>query len=356
MNQRFVVAGLLCVAVMAFVPAGVQRTGGFANAAPQLGAAPHAPAFRGTKRALILCGHPGDKAHRKPFAESVEKIRDALIERYQFAADDIHVQFGGPVADGEGPVLSGVRGQATHEEIEAEVAELRKVLRPDDALWVVVIGHSHYDGKHSWFNIPGPDINEQEFGKLFAGIECREQVFFITIPASGFYIKPLSAKGRVVISATEPDLEVNETVFPLALAEVLATPPAPAELDVDHDGNLTLFDLYIAIARNVAERYVSDEALSTEHSLIDDNGDGRRDRGADRLSDREAGGPAERGEVSATAPGECRRRILIAHHPATTARETCGRASARRNSRCELIAARCPQGGLPQPGLLLAGS
>jgi hypothetical protein len=275
MNQRFVVAGLLCIALMAFAPANLQRTGGLAKAAPQVGAVPRAPAFGGTKRALILCGHPGDKAHRKPFAESVEKIRDALIERYQFAANDIHVQFGGPVADGEGPVLSGVGGQSSREEIEAEAAELRKVLRPDDALWVIVIGHSHYDGKHSWFNIPGPDINQQEFGKLFAGLECREQVFFITIPASGYYIKPLAAKGRVVISATEADLEVNETLFPLALAEVLATPPEPADLDVDHDGNLTLFDLYIAIAKNVAERYVSDEALPTEHSLIDDNGDGR---------------------------------------------------------------------------------
>src|SRR5439155_17698298 len=85
----------------------------------------------------------------------------------------------------------------------------------------------------------------------------------------------LAAKGRIVISATEADLEVNETIFPLALAEVLATPPALTDFDVKHDGNLTLFDLYIAVARNVAERFKSDEQLSTEHSLLDDNGDGR---------------------------------------------------------------------------------
>src|SRR5258708_301300 len=112
----------------------------------------------GMRRALILCGHPGDRAHRKPFAEVVEKTRQALIERYGFMAGDVHVQFGGPIADGEGPVLSGVRGQATREEIETEAAELRKALKPQDALWVIVMGHSHYDGKHSQFNIPGPDI------------------------------------------------------------------------------------------------------------------------------------------------------------------------------------------------------
>lgn len=232
-------------------------------------------AAEGTRRALIICGHPGDKAHRKPFAETVEKLRETLTARFGFAASDVRVEFGGPVAEGEGPVLSGVRGGSTREEIEAEAAYLREHTRPQDTVWVIVIGHSHYDGKHSYFNIPGPDIHEQDFGKLFAGLEAREQAFFITIPASGFYIKPLSAKGRIVMTATEPDLEVNETVYPLALAEVLSAPPPPAEYDADHDGKLTLFDLYIAVARNVAQRYVTDELLATEHSLLDDNGDGR---------------------------------------------------------------------------------
>jgi len=229
----------------------------------------------GTKRALIICGHPGDKEHRKPFAETVEKLRESLTTRFGFAATDIRVQFGGPVAEGEGPVVSGVRGGSTREEIEAEAAWLRDNVRPQDTLWVIVIGHAHYDGKHSYFNIPGPDIHEQDFAKLFAGLEAREQVFFLTIPASGFYIKPLSAKGRIVITATEPDLEVNETLFPLALAEVMSAPPPPAEFDADHDVKLTVFDLYIAVARNVAQRYVADELLATEHSLLDDNGDGR---------------------------------------------------------------------------------
>lgn len=269
----------------------------------------------GTKRALIFCGHPGDKAHRKPFAETVEKLRAALIEHYGFDAPNVRVQFGGSVAEGEGPVLSGVRGQATREELEAEAAELREVLKPDDTLWVIVMGHAHYDGKHSYFNIPGPDINEQDFGKMFSGLEAREQVFFITIPASGFYIKPLAAKGRVVISATEADLEVNETIFPLALAEVLVTPPALTDFDVKHDGSLTLFDLYIAVARNVAERFKSDEQLSTEHSLLDDNGDGRGSELQIDYLTVEQGGRAKPGtklpSIRETADGALSSRIVL---------------------------------------------
>ena len=229
----------------------------------------------GTKHALVICGHPGDKDHRQPFAATVEKLHKALVERYGYSPSHVRVQFGAPVAEGDGPVLAGPRGGATREEIEAAAAKLREVLQPQDTLWVIVMGHAHFDGKHSFFNIPGPDMNEQEFGKLFAGLNCREQVFFITIPTSGYYIKPLSAKGRVVISATEADLEVNETLFAAALADVLTTSTAPADFDVDRDGKLTLFDLYIAIVRNITARYLDEELLPTEHSQLDDNGDGR---------------------------------------------------------------------------------
>jgi hypothetical protein len=270
-NARFLMA-LLCVSLtMSLADAQEQRiratTTIFADAA--------AGAPQGTKRALLICGHPGDKDHRQPFAATFEKLHKALVERCGFASSEIRVQFGAPIAEGDGPLLAGPRGGATREEIEAAAAELRETLQPEDTLWVIVMGHSHYDGKHSYFNIPGPDIHEQEFGKLFAGLSCREQVFFITIPTSGYYIKPLSAKGRVVISATEADLEVNETLYAAALADVLANPPAPADFDADRDGKLTLFDLYIAVARNVVSRYLDEELLPTEHSQLDDNGDGR---------------------------------------------------------------------------------
>lgn len=229
----------------------------------------------GTKRALIICGHPGDDAHRKMYAETVEKLNKALTTRYGFPAEEIRIQFGSEKADDDGPVIAAARGKATSQEIAAEVADLRKQLKPEDTLWVIVLGHAYYDGRHSWLNLPGPDIHEHQFGKLFEGLKSREQVFFITTPVSGFYIRPLSAKGRIVISATEADLEVNETLFHLALVDVLTNPPAKEEYDADKDSTISLFDLYIAITRNIANRYIEDELLSTEHSQLDDNGDGR---------------------------------------------------------------------------------
>lgn len=276
-----------------------------------------APADNGigarTRRALIICGHPGDDEHRKQFAETVESLRTSLIDRLQFDSESVWVLFGGEDAPQDVPRPNEVRGSSTQESIAATVAELKEVLKPDDSLWVLAIGHSHFDRRHSWFNIPGPDLNEQTFGGLFEGLSCREQVFWITIPASGFYIKPLSATGRVIITATEADREINETTFPHELAKLLADPPVADELDADKDGTNSLFDLYLTLTRRIAQSYADQKQLSTEHAQLDDNGDGRgtevqRDYLSEELGGRnKTGTPPAR---SSTADGHLSSQIV----------------------------------------------
>ena len=177
---------------------------------------------------------------------------------------------------------------------------MRKRLVPEDALWVIVLGHGHYDGRHSHLNIPGPDLDERAFGKLFDGIKAREQIFMIGTPASGFFLKPLAASGRIVITATEPDQEVNETVFPLALAEVLAVPPEGT--DRDKDGKISVFELYLAVVANVMQRYVDAENLPTEHAKLDDNGDGHGSELQESYLPPELGGRAGQAASPRSAP------------------------------------------------------
>jgi len=183
------------------------------------------------------------------------------------------------------------------------VAELCRKLRPNDSLWVIVLGHAHYDGHHAFLNLPGPDISDQEFGKLFGLVTCREQVFFITTPVSGFFVEPLSSERRVVIAATEADLEVNETLYHLDLADVLSQPPPAAELDQDRDGGLSLLDLYLIVARRVLQRYKAAGAIPTEHAQIDDNGDGRGTEVQWEYLERELGGRRDDSRLILRHPG-----------------------------------------------------
>ena len=228
-----------------------------------------------SRRALVLCGHPGNDTYRQAYERSARTIQRALTDRYAFAAEHVWVRAGTAPRTKDEPDWRGYRGPATREAIAADVAELKRAAAPEDAVWVILIGHSHFDGRHVFVNLPGRDMDETDFGKLFEGLKCREQVFFITVPSSGFFIKHLSAKGRVVVTATEADAEVNEALFHAALADVLSDPPEPVQFDRDQDSRLTVLDLYLTAVRRVMHAYYDLHNIPTEHALLDDNGDGR---------------------------------------------------------------------------------
>jgi hypothetical protein len=248
---------------------------GAAQAGPAARVAPVEPADKSLappqkRHALILCGHPGDAEHVKSFTETARKLGDGLAKTIGIPPERQHILFGADRPKG----LPGATGPATREAVATKVAEFQKALHPEDGLWVICLGHCHHDGRQAWWNLPGPDINAAEFGKLFANVTCREQVFVMTMSLSGFFVAPLSRPNRVVIAATEADAETNETTFPAVFAQVLTSGLRLAEHDIDKDGKLTLFDLYVVVAKEIAQSYASAEQLATEHAQLDDDGDG----------------------------------------------------------------------------------
>ena len=213
----------------------------------------------GKSRALIIVGLPGDAEHEKLFADTAGKWRDWLTDSLDF----------------EATVLFGRSGRqqltdvpATRESIERAVNDLKKSLRAQDRLSVFFLGHGDYDGERASFHLPGRDLHADDVGKLFGGFKCREQVFWLTNSASGWFVKPLSAKGRIVIAATAADEEYNETEFPNALATVIG------KLDAKKDANVSVLDLYRRTVAEVEARFAVDKRVPTEHAQLDDNGDG----------------------------------------------------------------------------------
>jgi hypothetical protein len=217
-------------------------------------------------RALIVVGLPGDDEHEALFHRTARRWRDWLTGPLRFPADGVRILFGKSPKDDLGS------GPATREAIKEEVEALKKALRPDDRLWVFVLGHANEDEGHAFLHLPGPDLRDDEFAALFRGLGCREQVFWLTTAASGWFVPPLAAKGRIVVAATERDKEFNETEFPHALADVSALPSA--RLDVDGDGRVSVWELFVRAVEAVQARFAEDKRAPTEHAQLDDDGDG----------------------------------------------------------------------------------
>jgi hypothetical protein len=164
------------------------------------------------------------------------------------------------------------RGPATREALEREVADLQKVLKREDRLWVFFVGHAGQDSGRAAFHLAGRDLGADHLGKLFRGLACREQVFWMTTSASGKFQRHLSAPDRVVITASSPDEDDNETEFPEALAAVMKRPAA--RLDSDGDGKVSVLELYRHTVAEVEARFAAEKLVPTEHARLDDNGDG----------------------------------------------------------------------------------
>jgi hypothetical protein len=259
----------------------------------------------GKAHVVIVCGLAGDDMHRETFTKLFSDLLEGLETKVGVPRENITVLYGEPelskklVEKGPSPPPESSADAATEnppeggtatsakfdlskvnivfdtdkEKITAAGQELAQRVGPDDSLWVIVLGHAHYDGRWSNLNLPGPDMSTVEFAKAFADVRCQRQVFFMTTAVSGYFLRPLARPGRAVISATEADLEVNEPIFAMKLAERLkALEETP---DADSDGNVTMLDLYVGVARDVASQYEGDKHLATEHSLIEDTGDNR---------------------------------------------------------------------------------
>jgi hypothetical protein len=136
-------------------------------------------------------------------------------------------------------------------------------------LWVVLLGHGTSDGKEAKFNLRGDDLATTELVEWLKPIK-RTTVVVCAFSASGAWLKPLAAPGRVVVTATRSGSENNYARFGGYLAQAIADPAA----DMDKDGETSLLEAWLVASRKTADFYKEEGRLATEHSLLDDNGDG----------------------------------------------------------------------------------
>jgi hypothetical protein len=137
-------------------------------------------------------------------------------------------------------------------------------------LWLVLLGHGNPESGDAKFNLTGDDLSATELATLLQPF-TRPVVVIAAFSSSGGFLAPLSAAGRVIVTATKSGSERNYARFGAYLSEAIADPAA----DLDKDGQTSLLEAWLSSAASVAKFYESEGRLATEHSLLDDNGDGK---------------------------------------------------------------------------------
>jgi len=214
------------------------------------------------KFAVIVSGASGDETFAKRFAQWTADLRRALVERFGFDEARVTVLTESPE--------DGRATRATAEELRRAFGALKTAAGPESAVFVFFIGHGTFDGAQAKFSLVGPDISAAEYGSLIGDLAARRVVVFNMASASGEFIKPLSGRGRVVVTATRSGREQNATRFPAHLIAALAS----READADQNGRVSVLEAFNYASRLTAEDYARAGRLATEHALLDDSGDG----------------------------------------------------------------------------------
>ena len=170
---------------------------------------------------------------------------------------------------------AAVRTIGLEERAAQSLEQLRAALRdePKDGateLWIVLLGHGNAEMKDAKFNLTGDDLSATEFATMLAPFH-RPLVLIHCFSSSGGFLALLAAPGRVTVTATRSGSERNYSRFGKYFSEAIGDTAA----DLDQDGQTSVLEAWLAAAQRTAAFYKDEGRIATEHSLLDDNGDGK---------------------------------------------------------------------------------
>jgi hypothetical protein len=215
---------------------------------------------------IIVTGASGEAKYAASFHAAASSLVDALVAKHGFTPNDITYLAEDPARD-----TARIDGKSSKQELKGAIAAVATRARAGDRVLLILIGHGSHAGSDSRFNLPGPDLTAAELGVMLEPLSAMQVAVVNAASASGDFLPVLSARNRVVVTATKSSYERNETLFPQHFIAAFAT----AGADADKDERVSILEAFTYAKREVARAYETDSRLPTEHAMLDDDGDRR---------------------------------------------------------------------------------
>jgi hypothetical protein len=197
---------------------------------------------------MVVAGLGGEASYEQKFREQAA----AVVTAAEKAA--------GSTAN----VISLTGDAARAEAVRREFKNLAGRMTANDTAVVVLIGHGSWDGDDYRFNLPGPDLTDTDFARLFDGLPARDQLIINATSASGGAVERWQKPRRVVITATKSGGEKTATRFAQFWAQAVASDAA----DTNKDEIVTAAEAYEFASRQVEAAFKADTSMATEHARL----------------------------------------------------------------------------------------
>lgn len=217
----------------------------------------HAAAQTTSRMLVVVRGASGSAEYGKMFDDWTDRWLTAAkipgLESVRIGPTEKNAQ---PEAMTDREALLSAMSRATNEKVSE--------------LWIVLIGHGTFDGKTPRFNLRGDDVSSLDL-KQALSLRTEPTAIVNCSAASSPFLADLTGQNRVVITATKSASEQNFSRF----GDYLSLAIGDSSNDLDKDGQTSLLEAFLKASRQTKQFYDSDGRLETEHSLLDDNGDGQ---------------------------------------------------------------------------------
>jgi hypothetical protein len=208
--------------------------------------------------ALIVSGAAGAAEYVEQYDRWSASLSRTLVDSLKFDPSHVTVLSDSSRAD----------AASTADNVRKAVDAIARRMTRDDVLLIVLIGHGTFDGTDAKFNLVGPDLESSDWDALLKTLPGRT-VLVNTSSASFPFLERLSAARRIVITSTDSPAQRYDTIFAEYFIRALADPAA----DLDKNDRISIWEAFAGASGSVRRHYQQRGQLSTEHALLDDNGD-----------------------------------------------------------------------------------
>ncbi len=214
---------------------------------------------------LVVTGVSGDEEHAALFTKWAGAVVDAAKKQ---GVLDANVAWYAE-ATGTDP---RIKGRASRDGITQAFADMAGRAKPNDEVFVLLLGHGSFDGKMGAFNLPGPDLTAADYATLLQRFPTQKITFVNTASSSGAFLQPLAGPARTIVTATRTGGERNETRFPEFFIEALA---GGEGADRDRNGRVSVQEAFDFATARVKAAYEKEGHILTEHAALDDGAQGK---------------------------------------------------------------------------------
>src|SRR5262245_41213335 len=109
---------------------------------------------------IVIVGVGGDEEHSAKFHKWASAVVDSAKKR---GLAESNINYLGEQPDKD---PARIRARATKENGTKAFEDTARRAKPEDELFVLLIGHGSFDGKTAAFNLPGPDLTAADYGVL----------------------------------------------------------------------------------------------------------------------------------------------------------------------------------------------